>query len=128
MIVQALGLVQRWSRSELGDRRRWERSGSGGAVQAQAIRQDRGPVLGLSEDRLCGRCECGRLAGGDGEEVGAWEGGEGGEYWKIRAHRPGIRGSAAPAANRVAKVPDGGGGLQNTTGCSFERSLDSPTN
>jgi hypothetical protein len=113
LVVQALRLGQGGGRGELGDRGRGELSGSGGAVQERAVFQERGQVLGLSEDRLCGRCECGRLTGGDGEEVGAREGGEGGEYWKIRAHRPGIRGSATPAANRVAKIPDGSGGFQN---------------
>ncbi len=85
-------------------------------------------MLSLSEDRLGGRFECSRLAGAGGEEVGVREGGEGGEDWKIRAHRPRSRGSAIPAANRVAEVPDGGGGLQNTTGRSFVSSLVTPTN
>jgi hypothetical protein len=80
LVVQALGLGQGGSRGGLGDRGRGERSGSSGAVQEQAIRPDRGPVLGLSEGRLCGRYECGQLAGEGGGGVEDREGGEGGEY------------------------------------------------
>jgi hypothetical protein len=65
---------------------------------------------------------------GNGEEDGARGGVEGGGCWKIRAHRPRSRGGTNPAADRITEVPDGRGGLQNTPGRSFVRSLDSPAN
>ncbi len=128
LVVQALRLRQGGSRGELGDRGRGERSGSSGAFQEQAIRLDRGQVLGLGEGRLrvCGRYESGRLAGEGGEGVEGREFSESGEYWRSRAHRPGIRGSTIRTANREAEVTDGGGGLQNTTGCSFVSGLVTP--
>jgi hypothetical protein len=82
--------------------------------------QNRGSVLGLSEDRVGGGYERGRLAGASSGEA------EVRGHWKIRAHRPRSWSGTTPAADRIAEVPDGGGRFQNTPGRSFVRSLDSP--
>jgi hypothetical protein len=126
LVFQALGLVQKRGRSELGGWRSGKQSGTGGAVREREVFQERGPVLGLSEGRLCGRDEDDRPAGWGGEEDGFWEGGEAGVHWKISAHRPRSRGSTSPAANRFTEVPDGGGGIQDTPGRGLVSSLDSP--
>jgi hypothetical protein len=128
LVFQALGLVQKRGRSELGGWRSGKQSGTSGAVREREVFQERGPVLGLSEDRLCGRDESDRPADGGGGEVGFWEGGEGGGHWNIRAHRPRSRGGASPAANRITEVPAGGDGIQDPPGRGLVSSLDSPAN
>jgi hypothetical protein len=126
LVFQALGLVQKRGRSGIGGWRSGGQSGTGGAVREREVFQERGPVLGLSEDRLCGRDENDRPADGDGGEVGFWAEGEGGGHWNIRAHRPRSRGSTSPAANRFTEVPNGSGGVQDTPSRGLVSSLDSP--
>jgi hypothetical protein len=126
LVFQALGLVQKRSRSGIGGWRSGGQSGTGGAVREREVFQERGPVLGLSEDRLCGRDENDRPADGGGGEVGFWAEGEGEGHWNIRAHRPRSRGSTSPAANRFTEVPYGSGGVQDTPSRGLVSSLDSP--